>query len=385
VSTAREKVIIAGSGKMARDVGMFFLGRGHDVAWLSRDAARLDSLAAWVRKRIARLAGIVPCWSPGEPGFFVVGDPAIPDADVFIESINEELEEKRALLAALDRVIPPGAMRLTGSSSILPDAIHPACAGLHFFYPVELTGLVEAVFPDDYHGPDRERVIALLRRSELEHIEEAPAAAFSVNRLLLPVQNECFRALAAGVPAPEVDRASVSPVLPLGQLVLMDSIGLDVVYPAVKNFTMRVSPDLALQYAPLVDGLRSCLEMGKRGHKNHDGLMLGAPLPWCGHVACDEETRRNLGEMLQALFVNTCFHAVEHRLLSPRDLELALCSLFGWDRPLEDAWEPLGRARSREVLDDAFARTGLRYFMPTRELRRDCANRADADDIGPVI
>lgn len=385
MTIAGRQIVVAGSGKMARDVGMFFLGRGHAVAWLSRDGDRLEALERWVHKRMTRLVSLMPDWSPGVPRFFVVGDPAVPAADVFTECINEAEEEKQALLKALDGVIPADALRLSNSSSILPVVVHPGCAGLHFFYPVELTGFVEAVFPEGYAAADRERILALLHDSELECIEEAPQAAFAINRLLLPVQNECFRALMAGVSAEEVDRATVSPVLPLGQLVLMDNIGLDVVHPAVCNFTARMPLELGRQYAPLDDGLRQLLAMGKRGHKNRDGLRLGAPLPWPTRADRGRDPGPPLGEMFQALFVNTCCHAIEQGLLSPRDLDLALCSLFGWDRPLEDAWEPIGPSRAREVLDEAYERSGSWYFIPARGLSGRTGGGADAPERGPVI
>ncbi len=361
------QIVIAGSGKMARDVGLFFLGRGHAVAWLSRDQDRLATLERWISRRVRRLADLLDSWSPGQAAFFLVGDPAIPAADVFIESINEAEEDKQALLRALDGAIPAEALRLSNSSSILPAVIHPGCAGLHFFYPVEMTGFVEAVFPEGFADDDRRRVLDLLDQSDLECIEQADARAFATNRLLLPVQNECFRALMAGAPAEEVDRASTSPVLPLGQLTLMDTIGLDVIAPAVHNFTARMEPEVAAHYRFLRDGLDQLVAAGKQGHKNRDGLRLGRELPWGG--APSEGSAPRLDRLLHALFVNTCHHALERGLLAPRELDLALCSLFGWDRSLAEAWAPLEPAEALEALDRAFRRWGAPYLIPARALR----------------
>lgn len=363
-------IVVAGSGKMARDLGLFFLGRGHAVVWLSRDESRLEQLEAWIRKRTRRLASLFPEWTPGEANFFVVGDPDIPRADVFIESINEEESDKKELLAALDGVIPPEALRFSNSSSILPATIHPSCAGLHFFYPVELTGFVEAVFPDGFDEQDKERILDLLRDSELECVEEGPEAAFAINRLLLPLQNECFRALRAGWDADAVDGATVSDLLPLGQLTLMDNIGLDVVSPAVRNFVSRMDSEGVEELAPLSEGLRELLEMGKRGHKNRDGIRLGQPLPWAATVEATPDEIARFELLIQALFLNTCQSALETELLTRRDLDLALCSLFGWEVELPEMWERVGSERAREALDFGFRRWGARYFIPCGELRR---------------
>jgi 3-hydroxyacyl-CoA dehydrogenase len=388
VNEAPTRIVVAGSGKMARDVGMYFLGRGLPVTWLSRSRERLDDLVRWVRRQLRHREGAA------EPGFFVVGDPGVPRAEVFIECINEDEGDKRALLLALDEVVPDDAVRVTSSSSIFPDALHARCAGLHFFYPVEMTGFVEAVFPPGYPEASRQRVLALLADTRLECIEEAGREeAFAVNRLLLPVQAEAMRAVIEGWDPRAVDEATVSPALPVGQLTLMDSIGLDVVAPAVGNFTStstsegRLCAEAAAQYAPLRDGLARLLAAGKRGRKNRDGLLVGAALPF-------ERTRdgapAELAARCQCLFVNTCHHALERGLLTAAQLALALESLFGWDRGLEAALLPRSPAAACDVLDGAWRETGRLYFVPAGALRLDRSSPSGVEQRGwpepcPVI
>jgi 3-hydroxyacyl-CoA dehydrogenase len=368
VSGATTQIVIAGSGKMARDVGMFFIGRGHPVAWLSRSADRLADLERWVRRQLRHLA------APAEPVFFVVGDAGVPRADVFIECINEDEGDKRALLRALEDVVPADAVRVSSSSSIFPGALHDRCAGLHFFYPVELTGFVEAVFPPGFPEEGRRRLRALLADTRLECIEEeGREEAFAVNRLLLPVQAEAMRAVIEGWDPRAVDEATVSPVLPVGQLALMDSIGLDVVGPAVSNFTStststcRLGEEAAAQYAPLREGLARALALGKRGKKNRDGLLMGAPLPF---ERTHDGAPAELAARCQCLFVNTCHHALERGLLSEAQLALALEALFGWERGLEAALLPRTGTEAGEVLARAWDETGRLYFVPAEVLRR---------------
>lgn len=377
----KPQIVIAGSGKMARDVGVFFLGRGHPVAWLSRDPQRLEALERWVRKRIRRQAAFKQetegeALDAGSPSFFLVESKAIPRAEVFIECINEAEEDKRTLLEALEGVIPDDAIRVTNSSSIFPDALHSECAGLHFFYPVEMTGFVEAVFPSGFSAARRRRLLELLADTQLECIEEGAEAAFAVNRLLLPVQAEAVRLVLAGAEPRALDESSRSEVLPVGQLALMDTIGLDVVYPAVLNFMSRMAREAAAQYEPLRDGLRKMLELGKLGRKNRNGFLLGEQLPWTpsddgGARPLDE----GLADRIRCLFVNTCFHVLERELLSPEKLALALASLFGWERDLQAALEPLTAAQAAMVLEEAYDETGLLYFVPAGDLRAAGARR----------
>ena len=372
------QIVVAGTGKMARDVGMFFLGRGHPVAWLSRDASRLSALERWVRRRARRLEALRRDEgseaSMGEASFALVGATALPWAELFIECINEQEEDKRALLAAIDGALPGDALRVTNSSSIAPEVLPGECAGLHFFYPVELTGFVEAVFPEGFSRERRQRLLSLIGHSELECIEEEGEAAFAVNRLLLPVQAEAMWWVMAGCDPAAIDEASSSEILPVGQLTLMDAIGLDVVHPAVVNFMGRLSGAAARQYLPLRNGLAQLLELGKRGQKNRDGLRRGGPLPWPAPQPPVLD-QGELADRFRCLFVNTCHHALDQGVLRPEQLALALAALFDWDRPLDRALAPLTPAEAGQVLARAHASSRRPYLVPARALR-GCDERA---------
>lgn len=386
----KPQILIAGSGKMARDVGSFFLGRGHQVAWLSRDAGRLAKLERWVHKRIRRIESLREdlggeLGPTGEPSFFELGSSKIPRAEVFIECINEAEEDKRIVLEALDGVIPDDAIRVTNSSSIFPDALHAECAGLHFFYPVEMTGFVEAVFPEGFSEERRRRLLSLLEDTRLECIEEETDSAFAVNRLLLPVQAETMGMIIDGWNPRRVDEASSSPILPVGQLTLMDSIGLDVVYPAVCNFMGRMDDQVASLYEPLRDGLRQLLDLGKLGKKNKDGFLMGSELPWSIRDESEGDLEYGIvGDRLRCLFVNTCFHAIERDLIASEKLTLALTALFGWERELVEALSPLAMDDACDTLAAAYESSGRLYFVPAPALRGK-AETLSFPEHGPLV
>lgn len=379
------QVVVAGSGKMARDVGIHFLSHGHPVAWLSRDQERLEALERWVRRRARRISKYSDVGDAGlgRASFALVGGGDIPRAEIFIECINELAEEKRALMRALEPAIPDDAIRLSNSSSISPEALHRECAGLHFFYPVELTGFVEAVFPEGFSSERRQRLLDVLAETQLECIEEDSDAAFAVNRLLLPLQSEALRLVMGGVDRELVDEVSSSDLLPLGQLTLMDTIGLDVVCPAAINYTERLGEAEARLYEPLIRGLSRCLELEKRGRKNRDGLMVGAPLPW--PVSEVEPSRAELSERFRALFLNTCQHALELGLLKDDQLDMALASLFGLTQSLHESLTPMTPSSLGEVLARAYDATGLLYFIPCRAWRGGEKSDREWPIHGPLI
>ena len=337
------RFLILGSGKMARNIGLFFIRKGNSVNWVSRDANSLANINRWYRKTIQRLAKLDQDFViPAQARFYLSTYPKIPPADVIIESTSEELIKKQALLKALESMFSEETLVVSNSSSILPRDIHPYCAGLHFFYPLELSCLAEVIIPDSYPDQMVSKLLALLSESNLRYIRETEDTAFVVSRLLLPVQTECFRALMAGHEPHHVNRSTISGLLPVGQLTLMDSIGLDILCPSVENFLDRIKTSEAKQYAPLREGLIEVLSMGKKGTKNKNGLLVGAQLPWSLKPISTSDLNR-LPKKFLYLFINTCYYALERNEIDESGLDMALEGLFSPDVPLSQMVETKGR------------------------------------------
>ena len=117
------RILLAGSGKMARNVGFFLLRGGNDVAWVDRDHQWLLKMEKRIGKDRKRLASVDEQASPGEASFFLAGEPGIPECDVLLETIEEDVEAKRGIIAGLRDHLVDGGLVLTNSSSILPHAL----------------------------------------------------------------------------------------------------------------------------------------------------------------------------------------------------------------------------------------------------------------------
>ena len=77
------------------------------------------------------------------------------------------------------------------------------------FNPVELTGVVE-IIGDNGSGA------SFARSFGLQTIIQNKDNAFAANRLLLPLQNEVFRAFGNSFTVAQINEASQSPLLPFG-------------------------------------------------------------------------------------------------------------------------------------------------------------------------
>jgi 3-hydroxyacyl-CoA dehydrogenase len=322
---------ILGSGKMALDVGSFFLSREFAVVWLSASATRLDAASRLVAKSIRRLARCQERAPESYLASFVsyAQSTSLPAPDVLLECTREDLEAKRNAVESVSAALTADTLRLSNSSSILPSLIHTRCVGMHFFYPTELTRIVEIIATAETPPGAVATAVALAESLELAACVQDEGNAFAANRLLLPVQAACLTALAEGFAPAVVDDCSAGPILPMGQLGLMDSIGLDVVHAAVGRYAGMEADPSAL--APLLGGLGALLGMGTLGKKNQDGFLAGRPLPWPVRSASPAEVE-GLRRHLHLAMMRSC------ESFAPRleDLDLLLARALQSERSWRD-------------------------------------------------
>ena len=160
----------------------------------------------------------------------------LSSCDLVIEAAFEDLEIKRDLFAQLDRIVPPPALLATNTSALSVTQIADATSaservvGLHFFNPAPLLPLVEVVRTARTSEEAFETAYAFAQRLGKEPVACNDTPGFIVNRILIPLLNDCVRVLDEARVAPEdVDRAMrFGANWPIGPCALIDLIGVDV-------------------------------------------------------------------------------------------------------------------------------------------------------------
>lgn len=156
--------------------------------------------------------------------------------DVVVEAIVEELEGKRALFRELEGVVAPEAILATNTSALPVTEIARATqtpervVGLHFFNPAPVLPLVEVVRTELTADEPYEDAYAFAERIGKEPVRCADTPGFIVNRILIPLLNDCVRVLdEAGVAPEDMDKAMTAGVnWPIGPCALIDLIGIDI-------------------------------------------------------------------------------------------------------------------------------------------------------------
>lgn len=362
------KVLILGTGKMGHDVGRYLLKMGNSVTWVSRHTGRFEKFVKKIDKEIRRHSSIQSQNFEDFDFDFVTYD-NLPDNhfELIIETVTEDLELKRSVVNSIRHLLKNETILASNSSSILPEEISENLVGLHFFYPLELTNLVEVIFPSGITQALSYKIISILEEWGINYITQNQKNAFAINRLMLPLQNEVFRLLQEGWSPKFIEDSSISKILPFGQLSFMDNIGFDVLLPSVRTYISRMAEELKIDYQPLDERLRLLTGNGKLGKKNKNGLLIGDPLPWKVKKH-NESSQRKLDKHFGYLFINTCSNFLNYEQIKLGELNLVFDSLYNSEIHLLKFISTIDYNDLKNFLAKQFEQTKLSYFIPVSNL-----------------
>lgn len=345
------RILVVGSGRMGRDLGLWLLRLGHSVCWVSRQPDRLAALRGHVERVLRRwqregVAGATAAdVAFGTPD--TLASLAVPD--ILLEAVEEDADAKRQVFTWASAWRPHEPLLLSATSSFHPSQLHPHCLVTHFFFPVELTGLVEVVCPATVAPHDRERLLARLRQGGMYVLEQTDRQAFAVNRLMLPAHAECARAVGLGLTPAQADGAAATGLLGVAPLALAQRVGQPTIRAALANYVAAATcPD------------------------DYRELTLAVADRWKGEPA-EPTTAPGLGlteasDIQQAVQLNTCLRFVQEGLIAERDLDWLLPNFYGRPLSLAACLERHDRKALVARLHTLHRQTGRQYFEPATRL-----------------
>jgi 3-hydroxybutyryl-CoA dehydrogenase len=243
------EVAVIGAGTMGAGIARVFADAGSSV----RLNARRESSLEAARERLDGASVLLTTDL----------DEALSGAQLVVETIVEEVEPKRQVLARAEEAAARGAILTTNTSSLPVAQLAGALkrpdrfAGLHFLNPPELVEVVEIVGADET-APE---TLESLRRW-MDALGKAPVVVrrdlpgFVVNRLQYALLREAYALVDSGVCSfADVDRAVTQGLgarwAAIGPFETMDLAGLDVHAAVAANLwpelsrTTEPSPSIA--------------------------------------------------------------------------------------------------------------------------------------------
>jgi 3-hydroxybutyryl-CoA dehydrogenase len=279
------RVAVLGAGTMGSGIAVSFALSGTKVVNWSRQQSSLERAADQIDDALGNLADLGLLAEPAEVirervSLSTDVGSACEGVELVVETIREDVDDKRRLLRQVVGVVGPNTILATNTSSLSLDDIFEEVpskklvAGLHWFNPPELVDLVEVV----RGSSTSEETVAQLTGwmtalGKTPIVVNHAVPGFIANRLQYALIREAYHLVSIGVCTPaDVDRAVTSALGPrwaaMGPFQSMDLAGLDV-HAAV---AASLFPALSTE-STLPEILRRLTASGALGCKNGQGIL----------------------------------------------------------------------------------------------------------------
>jgi 3-hydroxyacyl-CoA dehydrogenase / enoyl-CoA hydratase / 3-hydroxybutyryl-CoA epimerase len=323
MAEAIKRVHVVGAGIMGGDIAAWCALRGFEVTLQDRT---LEQVAPALERARTLFAKRVPdeaarAEATRRLNADVEGS-AVPDADLVIEAIFENLDAKKSLYAQLLPRMKASALLATNTSSIVLETLAEGMedpgrfVGLHFFNPVAQMPLVEII-----QGARTRPEVAAAATSFIRKLDKLPlpcrsAPGFLVNRVLIPYMQEGMAAVEQGILPEVVDAAATAFGMPMGPIELADVVGLDTCHHVgeIIGAAIKRSPPVPMRR------LEALLAAKTLGRKSGQGYYKWVDGKAQKQKVAEDGVPADLTDRLMLTFVNESVACLREQVVADADL-----------------------------------------------------------------
>ncbi|CAM3557064.1 3-hydroxyacyl-CoA dehydrogenase NAD-binding domain-containing protein [Polaromonas hydrogenivorans] len=352
---AINSIAVIGAGTMGGGIAMNFLNAGIPVKMLEMKPEALDRGIATIRKNYesqVKKGKLKADKYEQRMGLLstTLSYDDLKDADMVIEAVFEDMGVKETVFKELDRVMKPGAILASNTSTLDLNKIASFTqrpedvVGLHFFSPANIMKLLEVVRGDKTAKDVMATVMALAKKIRKTAVVSGVCDGFIGNRMIEQYGRQGGFLLDEGCTPEQVDKAIEKFGFAMGPFRMGDLAGNDIGW-AIRKRRYQEKPDM--KYSKTADLL---CEKGRFGQKTGAGwydYVAGKrdAIPNQDVVKMIEEHRASLGitprkisdeEIVQRLvysLVNEGAHILEEGIASKAS-DIDMVYLMGYGFPI---------------------------------------------------
>lgn len=350
-----KSVAVIGAGTMGGGIAMNFLNAGIPVKMLEMKQEALDKGLATIRKNYeaqVKKGKLKQDKYDQRMGLLstTLSYDELKDADLVIEAVFEEMGVKEKVFKELDRVMKPGAILASNTSTLDVNKIAAFTkrpqdvVGMHFFSPANVMKLLEVIRGEKTAKDVLATVMAVSKKIKKTAVVSGVCDGFIGNRMIEQYGRQGGFLLDEGCTPAQVDKAMEKFGMAMGPFRMGDLAGNDIGW-AIRKRRYQEKPDM--KYSKTADLL---CEKGRFGQKTGAGWYDYVPgkrdaIPNAEVVKMIEDHRASLGitprkisdeEIVQRLvyaLVNEAAHILEEGIASKAS-DIDMVYLMGYGFPI---------------------------------------------------
>ncbi|MDR7305229.1 3-hydroxyacyl-CoA dehydrogenase NAD-binding domain-containing protein [Rhodoferax saidenbachensis] len=351
---AINSIAVIGAGTMGGGIAMNFLNAGIPVKMLEMKQEALDRGIATIRKNYeAQVAKKKLKQDKYEQRMSLLTTTLSYDdlgtAELVIEAVFEEIGVKEAVFKELDRVMKPGAILASNTSTLDVDKIASFTkrpedvVGLHFFSPANVMKLLEVVRGKETAKDVMATVMTVAKKIKKTAVVSGVCDGFIGNRMIEQYGRQGGFLLDEGCTPAQVDKAMEKFGMAMGPFRMGDLAGNDIGW-AIRKRRYSEKPDM--KYSKTADLLCEKGRFGQKVGKGWYDYVEGKrdAIPNAEVVTMIEEHRKALGitprkisdeEIVQRLvfsLVNEAAHILEEGIANKAS-DIDIVYIFGYGFP----------------------------------------------------
>lgn len=344
-----KKVGIIGGGTMGSSIAALSAAHGLDVL-MKVNPGREEQARESLRLHQQRIRPGSPADGPDSLFAhlnFIDNYEKLANAQLVLESVNEDLALKADVLKNIESHVGPDCTIASNTSSIPLASLSQSLekddrfVGLHFFHPADKMTLVEIISLKTTSRKALARAADYVLQLGKIPVMVKDGSGFLINRLLTCYLLETARMVEEGVPLNWIDECAVEFGMPMGPLALLDEVGLDLAVTIAEklheSFGERMRPPAILQAVPKLglvgkktgSGMYLWDDTGRRREFNPDLFQL--PGFKVSPEKAPEDRRRAIAEQLIFPMIDEAARCLEEKIvMKPREIDMAIIHGIGF-------------------------------------------------------
>ncbi len=206
---------------------------------------------------------------------------AVADADLVIESMAENMEQKEAFYKAMAPLLPQRTVVVTNSSTFLPSKLAKFTGrpdrflAMHFANTIWVNNIAEIMVQDKTAPEHFDEIVAFAEKIRMIPLPvHKEKAGYLLNSMLVPFLFSGMDLYVNGISDPaSIDKAwTIGTGAPKGPFAILDTVGLTTAYNIVLNYVKIPSFIAPYNFKGIAKMLKEYIDAGKCGKSAGEGF-----------------------------------------------------------------------------------------------------------------